>query len=250
MSSSNETSAKKMWDYQFNKMTAWEKEKALNSRAWDMQGLLNAGLNPAIAASAGDTLGGGAPNPNEWTGAQENNSINSGLRLMELAQAREKMNAEIGQIQAETEATTLNNDTVRKFGNEKAKRELANTILQAGEIKANTALKQQQALSEMTNQIYTKALTQGENARTTGTSLDNAGKIRVEQWHDKHPNASKFLTGYKEFRPLTQDLMATLGLAGTAKKAGDIEKALSKTRITENYDKLGKFKGATKTWIE
>lgn len=246
----NSMSAKQMWDYQFDKMTAWEKEKALNGRAWDMQSLLTAGLNPALATSAGDTLGGGSPNPAEWTNAQENNNMNSGLKLMELVQARDKMLAEIGNIQADTEQKILNNDTIQKYGNKQAKANLANTLLKAGEVRANTALKQQQALSEATNQIYTRALTQHTNAQTTSVSLDNAPKIRTEQWHNAHPTASKVLTGYKEYRPMTQDLMAAVGLAGTAKKAGDISKALSKPRVTETYNSKGKFTGATKSWYE
>lgn len=245
------TSAQKTWQNQFNAQTAWEKEKMQNAHQWEMQDLLKTGLNPALTAGGQGAMNATAPNPGEFTGAKESSATANGIRIMELANIIKKTDAETKNIQAQTQGTILNNDIVRKYGDPKAKQELANMIISGGLAQANSALATQQAgLAEANKFLAYHGQVPYYQEQSAKTREETKELARGNRYDDKHPYQYGINRGYNYFRPIIQDTGLAIGTLLSAKKLGGIAKAIEKTKVTEKYNKKGKFVGANKSWYE
>lgn len=248
--SNKSTSAQKTWDTQFSTMSNWEKEKMQNAHQWEMQDLLATGLNPALTAGGTGAVGSGSPNPTEWQGAQENNQINSGLKLIDIANNFKKIEAEVGNINADTTTKMLNNETIEKYGNKQAKAQLANTLINSQLAQANTALATEQRATEQVQQWLMRGQTAQAQEQAGKTREETKGLARANRFDEKHPNLYGWHRGYGYIRPTIQDIGMSAGMILSAKKVGGLAEALSKSKITERYNKNGKFTGASKSWYE
>lgn len=99
--------ALKAWTKQFNMQKEWEKEKMQSSHQWEVQDLLNAGLNPVLSANGG-AMNASAPNP-----TLPDYSTYENAKTQKLATAINLMNA-YTQAKAQSSQAELNEATKLK----------------------------------------------------------------------------------------------------------------------------------------
>lgn len=168
---------------------AQEEKRMKNAHQWEAEDLIKAGFNPALTA-AGSTAGAIAGNSGQSgnimgnlmqamensTTSRRGQNIQSAIgaaqafnKIKEIENLGKLQTAQVENVDADTKGKMLNNEIVQKYGDKKAKADLANAILQAEATKAKTAetrANTQKMMQEMQinapqahqNQVYTKFL--------------------------------------------------------------------------------------------
>lgn len=136
-----------------------EEKRMKNAHQWEVQDLIKAGLNPALSATgssagaiAGHSSQAGNVAANVLGTAEKARSGNLNRNIQSAATAAEVFNkirdienraglqeSQIRNTDAETTATNLNNDLIRRYGDKQQKIKLANEIIKGEEAKAKTA---------------------------------------------------------------------------------------------------------------
>lgn len=231
---------------------AYEKEKMKNAHQWETEDLIKAGLNPALTA-AGATApaiatggGGGAGLAGSIFGAQRNadtqgldREINSAFKAMDvfntiraaedeagLKKSQIDVNdANIGNINADTASKVLNNKLVEKYGDKKAKAELASMAVQ----------NQLTAQRVQETKARTQLLGQTMDIRSPDATI---GKIDNE-FIKNNPNVYKVAKGAEKAGNILN------GFVQGFKGIKDVARpSMSARRISDEYfNSYGEFRG-------
>lgn len=161
-----------------------EERRMKNAHQWEMQDLIKAGLNPALTAAA-PTAGAIAGNGGSAgsIGAQMASTLQTGFdnsanrkiqsalgaagvfnNIRKIENEAGVQEAQIDNIDADTSGKTLNNELVKKYGDKKAKTEVANAILE-GEAKRAKTAKLRAETEKVRQNINIDAPQAGQNER-------------------------------------------------------------------------------------
>lgn len=205
-----------------------------NAHQWEAEDLAKAGLNKALTASqasagsiAGNTAGMGtlaqmAGVEQSGRNARLNGAINSATKAMDFFNEAQRVkneeelkNAQVENTDADTTEKNLNNVLLHRYGDAKINADLAKTIQETENIKANTA--KQKAQIEALNQEIIQ--------NTPQTQQDeNYGKFLKE-----HPKIAAGINAINRVSQIGSNLM---GMIGGAAKPFIAAKAVS------NFKKL------------
>lgn len=224
-----------------------------NAHQWEAEDLAKAGFNKALTASqatagsiAGNTAGMGTLA--QMAGVEQsgrdtrlNGAINSAMKAMDffnevqrVKNEEELKDAEIENTDADTTLKKLNNNIVKKYGDRKADAELAKTIQETENIRANTA--KQAAEIEAINQGITQ----------------NAPQARQNKEYDKflkeHPRIAAGINAVNRISEIGGNLMGMVGGAAkpfiAAKAVSNFNKQLT-SETTSRYNSKGKLMSVT-----
>lgn len=217
-----------------------------NAHQWEAEDLAKAGLNKALTASqasassiAGNTSGMGtlaqmAGVEQSGRNSRLNNSINSAMKAMDffnevqrVKNEEELKNAQVENTDADTANKNLNNGLLLKYGDKEKNAEIARTIQETENIKANTA--KQTAEIQAINQNI----------------IQNAPQTQQDEQYNKflknHPKIAAGINAVNRISEIGSNLM---GMIGGAAKPFIAAKAVSNfkklhTETTSRYNSKG-----------
>lgn len=226
-----------------------EERRMKNAHQWEMQDLIKAGLNPALTAAA-PTAGAIAGNGGSAgsIGAQMANTLQTGFdnsanrkiqsalgaagvfnNIRKIENEAGVQEAQIDNIDADTSGKTLNNELVKKYGDKKAKAEVANAILE-GEAKRAKTAKLRAETEKVRQNINIDAPQAGQNERYNKFLEDNpktaAAMNLIDNILERGGKIGSFVTS----------ILGGKAAMSAAKNLGNV------TRI-DYYNKNGEFTG-------
>lgn len=226
-----------------------EERRMKNAHQWEMQDLIKAGLNPALTAAA-PTAGAIAGNGGSAgsIGAQMASTLQTGFdnsanrkiqsalgaagvfnNIRKIENEAGVQEAQIDNIDADTSGKTLNNELVKKYGNKKAKTEVANAILE-GEAKRAKTAKLRAETEKVRQNINIDAPQAGQNERYNKFLEDNpktaAAMNLIDNILERGGKIGSFVTS----------ILGGKAAMSAAKNLGNV------TRI-DYYNKNGEFTG-------
>lgn len=223
-----------------------------NAHQWEAEDLAKAGLNKALTASqatAGSIAGntGGMGTLAQMAGVEQsgrnaklNGAINSATKAMDFFNETQKVkndeklkNAQIENTDADTANKNLNNSLVRKYGDPKANAELAKTIQETENIKANTA----KQAAEI------QAINQGITQNEPQTQQDE----QYAKFLKEHPKIAAGINAVNRISEIGSNLMSMVGGAAkpflAAKAVNNFKKLHTET--TSRYNSKGVLTSVT-----
>lgn len=147
---------------QFERQTAWEKEKMLNSYQWTMQDMKNAGLNPILGMAQNGATSASAPSGAGGTSALAN------TRGLNLAEAFEKTNNAFIQKQILDNTTAKTNAEIANID--------ANTLNTLEKAKWITP-KERQSIQESESRIALNATQSAKNVQESQKIHEETNQI-------------------------------------------------------------------------